>query len=219
MNKLVRIGFIVVLLLGTTACSSSSKKSNTEVSLNDFLINNSVKLTKDMDQLAEDEELMGIYKSMEEITDISSEIKEQDYDSPVEAYIFHCDLKTLIQSIAGNVSLDEAQMSIMEKKMLGANIIAMVNAREGSTFLAATSVLTANESYLMPDDWESNTLVYLVYDGKYSSLVAFQKTGDGIVSATSYFVKQTDAILESMDMYGFEKEHIGGDDLKAILNK
>ncbi|HEX3077993.1 MAG TPA: hypothetical protein VHQ24_14125 [Lachnospiraceae bacterium] len=104
----------------------------------------------------------------------------------------------------------------MEKKMLGANIITMVNAQEGVTFMAATSVLTANESYLMPDDWKSNTLVYLVYDGKYSSFVAFQKTGDGIVSATSYFVKQSDAILESMDMYGFEKEHISGDELKAI---
>ncbi|HEX3077992.1 MAG TPA: hypothetical protein VHQ24_14120 [Lachnospiraceae bacterium] len=94
MKKLVRLGFIVVLLLGTIACSSSSKTRSTEVSLNDFLINNSVKLTRDMDQLAEDEELMGIYKSMEEVTDISTEIKEQDYDSPVEAYIFHCDLKT-----------------------------------------------------------------------------------------------------------------------------
>ena len=76
----------------------------------------------------------------------------------------------------------------MSALKLGCLIMAAGNAsRFGANKLAAASVTSQQEGYVMPE-FEGNFGILLEYNGAFSSFTAYEKIGEGVIESTTNFV-------------------------------
>lgn len=190
----------MTLLLG---CAAFGKIGNAAAEKEQFLLTESLRLTSDMDELADSKEYLSLFTVSDSIDKIASEIGKQDYTAPKSAYLLELPddmLDQMAGSLGGNENplkgMSESVLKKLRFKMNGSTLSNLINSYAGSEVLAVTSALTWGKSYLQPDDWSKNTVVLLLYDGNYSSMVSFAQSGDGIISASAGFVKNNELMEE-----------------------
>ena len=91
----------------------------------------------------------------------------------------------------GEVKAEAAQKLLATNRIRIASFITRYNALFGANKLAAVSVASMQEGYVMPE-FDGNFGIYLEYDGAYSSFTAYEKIGDGVVEGSTNFIYNGD---------------------------
>lgn len=164
--------------------------------IDDFYIDESLKLIAEAAEIAADKEFIGYYTSSEEMTNKISELGADDYSKPTEIYYMSANREQIINSIKA-YSDEESDGFDIEKlfkfnKADFSHIASMINASYGTENLAALTILTNSRGYVMPKDFTDDFALYFEYDNGYSALVSFSKFGDGVIKATMSFVNNGD---------------------------
>ena len=164
--------------------------------VDDFYIDEAIKLTTESGTLASDKEFISYYTANEDMTNKVLAIGAVDYSKPTEIYYMAANREQIINNI--KAFSDEELDGFDIEKLLKLNKVDfsvignMINASYGAENLAALTILTNSRGYIMPKDFADDFALYLQYDGEYSALVSFSKFGDGVIKATMSFVNNGD---------------------------
>ena len=166
-------------------------KKNTK-KVDDFYIDEAIKLTTESGTLASDKDFISYYTSNKDTRKKVLAIGAAQYSKPTEVYYIAANREQIINNIKA-LSGEESDGFDIEKllklnKVDFAVIGNMINASYGADNLAALTILTNSRGYVMPKDFTDDFAIYLQYDGEYSALVSFSKFGDGVIKATMSFV-------------------------------
>ena len=199
--KLKRYLCAAVCLLAAALTLGGCKKAQDGDALPRFLIGESVRLTGEMDEMAESEAYLRMMSGSQEIWDTVEEIGAQDYAAPQKAYLVQISDDAVLQLLGGEDigQLEDSIRQKLNRKLFAGALSSYWNGRSGVTGVAATALLAWQESYIQPDGWQGNVAVWLEYPGDYSSMVSFVQSGEGVVSASASFVVNGDGQdLENM---------------------
>ena len=161
--------------------------------LDEFLSSRALSLTADMDEMAESPVYISLLSANEELTAIAEDMGAQDYTSPKAVYALRLPedyASRILASMGEDYSALSPKMQDIVSRRVGTSLIPnQLAAMNGASYLAAASMLSQGENYLLPEAWEPGQyLVILLYDGDYASLVSFVESGEGIVSASGTIV-------------------------------
>jgi hypothetical protein len=199
MYKRMRLtALMIVTLLLVSACATPAQGKPQE--LNVFLMKEAVGLTGEMDKLAETKEYVALMGHPETLGD-HRQAAAGEYAAPENAYVVKLTeegLKQAIGAVAGEAAVPESVLDIFKYKINAAVFANIVNATYGSEMVAATSILTWGKSYIQPEGWAGNTILLLEYPGEFSSMVSFTQSGEGVISATSVFLKNGEKDIAAM---------------------
>ena len=184
----------------TTVTGNTAEKIDvTEtVKINDFYIDEAVKLVTESCELAKDKEFIGMYTANDDITEKISSIGDIVCNEPAEIYFMSANREEIMKNIReiynGEENFDvekltEDKFEKLWNRMNFSALAGMINASYGSENLAALSILANSEGYVMPKDFKRDFALFLQYDGEYSALVSFSEYGEGVISANMTFVK------------------------------
>jgi hypothetical protein len=200
MHKRVRLTALMVLaVLLLTACAAPAKGQPQD--LNRFLAKEAVALTGEMDKLAETKEYVALMAASGNIGELIDKAAAGNYTAPENAYVVKLTeegLKQAIGAFAGEADVPESVLDILKYKINVAVFANLINATYGSEMVAATSLLTWGKSYIQPEGWADNTILVLEYPGEFSSMVSFTQSGEGVISATSVFLKNGETGIAAM---------------------
>lgn len=221
-KKLCLITLIISSLFMLTACSNYSEKPE---DLKGFLITESVDLTCDMDELAESKEYLTLISAPGSIGQVIDQVASQDYSIPENVYLIKLSDDILLRAIntfSGATNISDDIMEKLKYKINGSVFGNMINAGYGSEMVAAAAMTTWGESYIQPNGWVDNMVLFLEYPGEFSSIVSFMQSGDGVISGSSVFVKNGDKdILTLLDEYSgmtdIEYDHYSSSQLQDLL--
>jgi len=206
------------------ACSSRSEKPE---NLSRFLIAKGVAITCEMDELAESKEYIALMSASEGIGQVMEKMASQDYSIPENAYLIKLSndiLLRVISNISGEINVSDNILEKLKYKINGSVLANIINASYGSETIAAASMTTWGKSYIQPNGWSDNMVLLLEYPGEFSSIVSFAKSGDGVISSSSVFVKNGDKDIltlagEYLGMEDIGYEHYSKSQLKDFLAK
>ena len=166
------------------------------IKVDDFYIDEAIKLTIESGKFASDKELISYYTANEDMTNKVLAIGAVDYSKPTEIYYMAADREQIINNL--KALSDEELDGFDIEKLLKLNKVDfsvignMINSSYGVENLAALTILTNSRGYIMPKDFDRDFALYLQYDGEYSALVSFSVYGDGVISARMTFVNNGD---------------------------
>ena len=162
------------------------------IEVDDFYINEAIKLVKESGVLASDKDFIGYYTANEEMAKSVAELAAYDFDKPSAIYYMAADKEQIIANIKALYGEESDGIDIEKllrlNKMSLATLPALINASYGAQSLAALSVLTNSRGYMMPKDFTKDFALYLEYEGAYSAFVYFSEYGEGVISANMVFV-------------------------------
>lgn len=191
-KTLYTIAYTILFLLLFTSCDSKSQSDNIP-----FLIKESVSLTESMGTITRNSEYISLYSSDSNILNTIEQMASGNYQAPQGAYII--DISNMSSLINTLTQLDESDISISAETLdlfsnkINAGIFAnLINSQYGTSVIASSSITTWQKSYVMPDSWDGNKLIVLIYDGSFSSMISFTESGEGVISAYSIFFKYTE---------------------------
>ena len=215
--------FLMVLML---LCACADTPNNlSDMPLNQHLITKSIELTCTMDSLAQSDEYMMLISVQPELNDIIAKIGNDEYKAPNKAVIIKVSDEAIGSIIWGNIgelNLPDDAYEMVVARMYS-SVPSMINAQQGVTTLAATSVISVGKAFQQHRDFSNNTYVVLIYDN-YSSVTVFIKSGEGTISASTTFlflpddIKRTvteetaaDYLSQEFNISGIEIEYIDGE--------
>ncbi len=190
---------MIVTLLLVSACATPAQGKPQD--LTGFLVKEGIALTGEMDKLAETKEYVALMSSAGTLGEVIDKAAAGDYTAPENAYVVKLTdegLKKAIGAAAGETAVPENVLEILKYKVNAAMFANLINAAYGSEMVAATSVLTWGKSYIQPEGWADNTILVLEYPGEFSSMVSFTQSGEGVISATSVFMKNGETDIATM---------------------
>lgn len=224
MRKRIRLtAFIVWGLFLLTACAAPAKEP---ADLNGFLVKEGVTLTRTMDALAQSKQYVSLMATSESLRPIIAEVAAADYGTPENAYLIPLTDDALLQAInaiVGDAQIPSDVLHVLKYKINASVFANILNGSYGSETVTAMSILTWGKSYIQPAGWSENTLLILEYSGSFSSMVSFVQSGEGIISASSIFVKNGEkdirALLEEyLGDTGLTYEQYAAGQLQGLLN-
>lgn len=210
MRKRLRLtAFIVFVLLLLSACAAQIKTQPQDLSA--FLVKEGTALTCEMGKLAQTKDYVALMSAPGTLEEIIGKAAAGDYTAPQNAYVIKLTddgLKRAISAFAGKADVSADVLDILKYKINAAMFANLINATYGSEMVAATSLLTWGKSYVQPEGWAENIVLLLEYPGEFSSIVSFMQSGEGVISASSVFVKNGEK-----DMRTLLTEYLGGIDI------
>jgi len=177
-----------------------------------------------MQELAASKEYMNLLSPSESLQQITDRMASQDYSLPENAYLIKLPddiLLGAVRSFATDLNIPENILEKLKYKVNGSMFANLINSDYGSEMIAATSMTTWGKSYIQPQGWSDNMLLFLQYPGEFSSIIAFAKSGDGVISASAVFVKNGErdilvSLQEFIDKVDFEADYYEGSELKDL---
>lgn len=163
----------------------------------------SQRLTQKMQELAANEEYQKVVGLPDNLEEEVRAIAAQDLNQPQEMYTLSITGSFFLDFIseeAGDIS--EVTLKELNRRLNASYYANLLNSLQGADAIVTASLLSCNEAYIEPEDWEENTLVILKYPGNYSSMVSFTEAGEGVIGGWAYFVKTGDKdIVEEIERY------------------
>lgn len=198
--------FLITLIISSVFMAADcSDYSRNPADPGRFLITEGVALTCDMDELAENEEYLALISPSGSIRPVIDKMAAQDYSMPENAYVIKMTddiLLKLINSFSGETNISKETMERLKYKINGSIFANMINASYGSDIIAAAAMTTWGKSYIQPEGWSDNVMLIFEYPGEFSSVVSFIKSGDGVISGSSVFIKNGDIdVLTLLNKY------------------
>lgn len=168
-------------------CSAEKKQDTIDTVT---LYQKGLEIVEKMDLTAECKEYISLVSSSPEFDDLINKIAEKDYTKPDVVYQITIP-EDAIKEVLSLVSEKDLQISekiwpIIYRRFVS-SVPTVLNAAEGSSTLAVTSILTTDMDFLYQDLTEYTIYLYL-YQNAYSAAVVFSPMEDGIVRATGSFV-------------------------------
>ena len=196
-------------------------KKNT-VEVDDFYIDEAIKLIVESGKLASDKDFISLYTSSNEMTSQVLELGAADYSKPSAIYHLSADKEQIIANIKALAGEEVAEIDLEKllshRKLSFAVLPNLINASYGPQNLAAISILTNSRGYVMPKDFKGTFALYFEYDEGCSALVTFAEFGDGVISANMSFVINGDK--DNIFRRVFEiTQGLGEDTVKIALVK
>lgn len=235
MNKrLCQITVLVLIPFMMTACSVGSgdaSKSNANyeksVTLEEFLLGEGIALTCEMGELAGNDEYVDLLVGGGSVRNMIDEIASQDYSMPGDIHMIKLSddiVRRVIMANSGGTPVSDSLMDKLRLRINASLVGNLINARQGVEAVAAASVMTWSKSYIAPDNWSDNRLLILEYPGKFSSVVSFVQTGDGVITGTAAFVRNDEqgalaTLNELMGTAEQEYDHYSSEQLQKLLGK
>lgn len=189
-NRMRLTALLIVALLFVSACAAPAKGQPLE--LDAFLMKEAVALTGEMDKLAETKEYVAIMGASGNIGELIDKAAAGEYAAPENVYVVKLTDEGLMKAagaLTGEADISANVLDILKYKLNAGVFANLINATYGAEMVAATSVLTWGKSYIQPEGWTQNTILVLEYPGEFSSMVSFTQSGEGVISATSVFLK------------------------------
>ena len=168
--------------------------------VDDFYVNEAIKLITDSGKLAGDKAFISLYTTNDEMTDKILALSTVDFNKPKDIYYLSADREQIYANIealakADGVDIENLGANWFEhisKKLNFSTLASMINASYGAENLAALTILTNSKGYIMPKDFKNNFALFVQYDGDYSAILSFSEFGEGVISANMSFVKNGD---------------------------
>lgn len=192
MKKLL-IGIVAMLVtLGTTGCNTINNDSTS-------LKQKGLDIAATLDFLAEDKDYAKLFTTSNEIISIVTDIGKEDYSNPRAIFEIKGLSEAMMDQISGDFTLSQELKYIIENRFSAA-LSGQISAMNGTTYLAVTSILNYNESFIFSDITEPTTYLYL-YDGDYSVIVDFNPFYDDVVSASGTIILNNSLVkaIETQD--------------------
>lgn len=202
MKKFFILMFSALIIL-TSLVSCTTKKGLTDNYIKqptvdeNYYVDEAISLTLEASELASSDEIVGMYTGDGEVLSIIKSIGEFDFSVPESVQIVKIDKRQIKEYISG-LSPDETSTVDIEK-LLDLNRIRILsfaqtyNATYGVDYIAALSVLGGiGKGYVMPANYKDDFVVYLKYNGEFSSVVEFRKIGENVISSSLQLVKNPD---------------------------
>ena len=194
--------------------------------VDDFYVNEAIKLITDSGKLAGDKAFISLYTTNDEMTDKILALSTVDFNKPKDIYYLSADREQIYANIealakADGVDIENLGANWFEhisKKLNFSTLASMINASYGAENLAALTILTNSRGYIMPKDFKNNFALFFQYEGDYSAIVSFSEFGDGVISANMSFVKNGDKDNVFMRMYEITST-VGEDGIKMAKVK
>ena len=144
-------------------------------------------LVTKLSKLAKSEDYIKLMSSSPEINDVVDKISAGSYTTPVSVYRADISDENLNSLLDAELSSDITD--IVRPSLVNSLPIYLIST-EGSSELAASSIVTASEVYV--DSSITNPVMFVYnYDGDYSIIVTEVPGKDGAVTATARFVKNS----------------------------
>ena len=201
MKKLISAILAVICVLSTASALAEN-----------WYVKEGQSLVKHIVELAGDDAYTALYTAPGDIRAIIDEFAESDFTSPTEARMLSLpdseaalELLSAVASFAAEdiPEISDAALKELIKRLPGM-IVTLVNNQHGTVWIAATTILSASETHVMPEDFQPGILL-LEYPGEYSVAVTFSKTGDNTVTATATAIHSGFISLITKDMSILER--------------
>ena len=198
-----------------------------------FLLGKSVELTMRMDEWAELELYRkAAYLDGSSPSSLAVKIGEGNYNQPAKAMVVAlkegAGIEKMYKYGMAHEELSDFAYSKMEALICYA-FASSFTVQTSMDFVSASAMLAANTSYLLPDGWNGNQIVILIYENDYASIVTFVKNENDIVDTRASFMQVNDSlqnILDSDDSFAGEigeivnsKKIYSSDELAVLLDK
>ena len=158
------------------------------------LYDKGLEMAQVIDKMAEDDTYFTLFSENENLKEIVQKIASQDYTTPKQVYAV---------TGAGDIVLkvvqlpeDETLQHVIEQKTSSV-WTTQINGIQGAEFLAATSILMYDESFLYEGLKVPTTYLY-TYDGEYSVAITYIPYENGVVKATASILKVDDGLLDML---------------------
>ncbi len=145
-----------------------------------------------LDKMAEDDAYVQLFSQNDGLKQVIQNIGSQTYTTPKAVYAV-TDAGALFLQMA-DLPKDETLQKVIERKT-STVWTTQINGIQGAEFLAATSILLYDESFLYEGLQKPTTYLY-TYDGAYSVAVTYIPYENGVVKATASILKADASILE-----------------------
>ena len=149
-------------------------------------------LAERMHTLASDEAYVTTFTTEDNLIAHIGALAGSDFSAPVEARMLSLPdagsaaaLMSMLSMASGGemAQLSETASAEIIRRLPG-TFVSAINGQFGVTMVAASSILSTSETYIMPEDFRPGVL-FLQYPGEYSVAVAFSQSGEETVSASA----------------------------------
>ena len=177
------MAFALVLSLG--ACGGENNNSGGGKTL----LEHGLEVVATMDEMADSDEYINFYSGNKEMAEIVREIGKGDHSAPVAVYKITVDEKAMEawDMLSGLEGLSETLKTAMRQKAFGAALITQINAQDGATTLAATTICTAGKTFVSTEG-DGDAIYLYVYESACPAAVSFVRGEDNSVSASGTFI-------------------------------
>lgn len=156
-------------------------------------------------EIAGNKEFLEIYTPVPEITEVlTTAVAGKDYSAPKTVYSVKVPESALwaVFDASGLANMEGLSDTLKQKarNQLFGGLASQLNAMSGANVLAASSICTANKTFVNPDITE-NTLYLYTYEGAPPVAVTFLPGEDGAVYASGTLILSDKLSLDSLDEY------------------
>ena len=184
------IALTMAFALVLTLCACGGQNGNTTSSKT--LLEHGLDVIATMDEMADSDEYINFYTASKEMAEIVKDIGKGDHSTPTAVYKITIakeamDAMDAWDMLSGLEGLSESLKTAMRQKAFGAALITQINAQNGATTLAATTVCSAGKTFVSTE--EDGDAIYLyVYENACPAAVSFVRGEDNSVSASGTFI-------------------------------
>ena len=184
-KRIVAIAMAFALLLSLCACGGES----TSTSEGKALLDHGLDVIATMDEMADSDEYINFYTASKDMAEIVKKIRKGGHSAPVAVYKITI-AKEAIEAwdmLSGLDGLSENLKTAMRQKAFGAALITQINAQNGATTLAATTICTAGKTFVSTEG-DGDAIYLYVYENACPAAVSFVRGEDNTVSASGTFI-------------------------------
>ena len=184
-KRVIAIAMAFALVFSLCACGGESTNGGSGKTL----LEHGLDVVATMDEMAGSDEYINFYTGSKDIAEIVKDIGKGDHSAPVAVYKITIEKEAMDawDMLSGLEGLSENLKTAMRQKAFGAALITQINAQNGATTLAATSICTAGKTFVSSE--ENGDAIYLyVYENACPAAVSFVSGEDNSVAATGTFL-------------------------------
>lgn len=186
MKKMILAAVATVIL--ATGCGANTTPNT--VSLYD----KGLEMAQMLDKMAEDDTYFQLFSQNDALKQIVQKIGSQDYTTPKAVYAVTGAGEILLQM--ADLPEDATLQKVVEQKTSSV-WTTQINGIQGAEFLAATSILFYDESFVYEGLQKPTTYLY-TYDGEYSVAVTYIPYENSVVKATTSILKADASVLDML---------------------
>lgn len=179
---------ILALTMTFVLCACGGQSGST-TSSGKTLLEHGLDVVATMDEMAGSDEYINFYTGSKDMAEIVKDIGKGDHSAPIAVYKITIDKEAMEawDMLSGLEGLSENLKTAMRQKAFGAALITQINAQNGASTLAATTVCSAGKTFVSTE--EDGDAIYLyVYENACPAAVSFVKGEDNSVSASGTFI-------------------------------
>ena len=184
-RRIAAVTLALLLVLSLCACGGQSGNTTSGKTL----LEHGLDVVAAMDEMAASDEYINFYTGSKEMAEIVKDIGKGDHSAPIAVYKITIDKKAIEawDMLGGLEGLSETLKTAMRQKAFGAALITQINAQNGASTLAATTICTAGKTFVSSEG-DGDAIYLYVYENACPAAVSFVKGEDNSVSASGTFI-------------------------------